>query len=57
MRLYNQGQQRPKWKDPSASNVETHVQAHAGGVGIREGIKLGWSQGLRLDELDVSQEC
>jgi hypothetical protein len=27
MWLYNQGQQRIKWKDPRTSNVETHVQA------------------------------
>ncbi len=25
MRLYNQGWQRPKWKEPRTSNVETHV--------------------------------
>jgi len=35
------------------SNYETHVQANVGGVGTREGIELGWSQGFRLDELDV----
>jgi hypothetical protein len=26
-------------------------------VGTREGIKLGWSWGFKLDELGVWQEC
>jgi hypothetical protein len=39
MRLYNRRQQKPKWKDPRTSNVETHVQAHASEVEVREGIK------------------
>jgi len=26
-------------------------------MGIREGIRLGWSQGFELDELNVWQEC
>ncbi len=37
-------------------NVETQFQADIDGVGVREGIKLGWSQGFGLDELDVWQE-
>jgi hypothetical protein len=35
------------------SNVETQVQADVGGVGINEGIRLRWSQGFELDELNV----
>jgi len=42
MRLYKQGWQRPKWKDPTTFNVETQVQADVDGVEIREGIKLRW---------------
>ncbi len=34
-------------------NDETQVQADVGGVGTREGIRLKWSQGFKLDELDV----
>jgi hypothetical protein len=30
-------------------NVETQVQANANGMGVREGIRLGWSQGFGLD--------
>jgi hypothetical protein len=40
-------------KNPKTSNDETHVQANVGGVGTREGIELKWSQGFKLDELDV----
>ncbi len=53
MQLYNQGKQRPKWRALKTFNVETHVQINVGRVGVREGIELGWSQGFRLDELDV----
>jgi hypothetical protein len=53
MWLYNWRRQRLKWKDPKTSNVETHVQSHVSGVGVKEGIELGWSQGFELDELDV----
>jgi hypothetical protein len=28
------------------SNVETHVQADVGGVGVKKGSELGWSQGF-----------
>jgi hypothetical protein len=42
-----------KWKDPRTSNVETHAQADASRVGVKEGIEPGWSQGFRLNELDV----
>jgi hypothetical protein len=56
MRLFRWGWQRPKWKDSKTYNVETQVQVDAYGVGVREGIELGWSQGLRLDELDIWQE-
>jgi hypothetical protein len=48
-----QGQQILKWKDMGTSNVETQVQANVGGVGVREGIGLQWSQGFGLDELNV----
>jgi len=44
---------RPKWKDSRTFNVETQVQANVGGVRVREGIRIGWSQGFGLDELDV----
>jgi hypothetical protein len=53
MRLYNQGRQKPKWKDSRSSNVQTHVQANVSKVGVKEGIKLGWSWKFGLDELDV----
>jgi len=43
MRLYKQGRQIFKWKDPKTSNVEIQVQINVSGVGIREGIGLGWS--------------
>jgi len=56
MQLYNREWQKPKWKDLKTSNVETHVQAYASEVGVKEGIKLGWSQGFGLDELDLWQE-
>ncbi len=55
--LYNQGWQRFKWKDLKTSNDETHVQVDVGGVGAREGIALGWSQGFGFNELNVSHEC
>ncbi len=32
---------------------QTQAQVGVSGVGTREGIELGWSQGFRLDELDV----
>jgi hypothetical protein len=57
MRLYKQGWQKPKWKDLKTSNVETQVQANVDGVGVREGIRLGWSQRFGLDKLDVWQKC
>jgi hypothetical protein len=53
MSLYKRGRQRPKWKDLRTSNVETKVQASGDGLGVREGIRLRWSQGFRLDELNV----
>jgi hypothetical protein len=53
MRLYNQGRQKLKWKDSRSSNVQTHVQANVSKVGVKEGIKLGWSWKFGLDELDV----
>jgi hypothetical protein len=53
MWLYKQRQQKLKWKDLKISNVETHVQANACGVGVRKGIGLGQSQGFGLDELNV----
>jgi hypothetical protein len=43
MRLYKWRRQKPKWKDLRTSNVENQVQVDASGVGIREGIGLGWS--------------
>jgi len=43
----------PKWKDPKTSNVETQVQTNVDGMGIKEGFRLGWSQGFGLDELYV----
>jgi hypothetical protein len=43
----------PKWKDPKTSNVKTQVQIDVDGVGVKEGIRLGWSQGFGLDELNV----
>jgi hypothetical protein len=43
--FYNRRWERLKWKDPKTYNVETHVQVDVGGVGIKEGIELGWSQG------------
>jgi hypothetical protein len=57
MQLYNRRRQRFKWKDLKTFNIETHVQNNADRVGEREGIKLGWSQRFRLDELDIWQEC
>jgi hypothetical protein len=39
------------------ANVETQIQVDVGGVGVREGIKLRWSQGFGLDKLNVWQEC
>jgi hypothetical protein len=57
MQLYNWKRQMPEWKDPKTSNVETHVQANAWGVGVRKGIEPRWSQGFGLDEFDVWQEC
>jgi hypothetical protein len=30
-----------KCKDPRTFNVETHVEAYASGVGVKEGINLG----------------
>jgi hypothetical protein len=53
MWLYKWRHQKPKWKDLRTSNVETQVQIDADGMKIREGIGLGWSQGIRLNELDV----
>jgi glutamine cyclotransferase len=53
MWLYKQGQQMLKWKDPRTSNVETQVQVNVSVMGIKEGIRLRWSQGFGLDELDV----
>jgi hypothetical protein len=53
MELYNRGREKFKWKDLKTSNVETHVQTNAEMVGIKEGIKLGWSQRFGLDKLDV----
>ncbi len=53
MQLCNQRKQKPKWKDPRTSNVKAQAQANVGMVGAKEGIELGWSQGFRLDELDV----
>jgi hypothetical protein len=53
MQLYIWGWQKPKWKDPKTSNVETQAQVYVSGVGIREGISLKWSHGFGLDELDV----
>jgi len=40
----------PKWKDLKTSNIEIQVKVYVGGVGVREGIGLGWSQGFWLDE-------
>jgi hypothetical protein len=34
-------------------NVETQVQVDEDGMGVREGIGLGWSQGFGFDELGV----
>jgi len=53
MWLYKQGRQMPKWKDLNTSNVEIQVQPNVSGVGVKEGIGLGWSQGFGLNELDV----
>jgi hypothetical protein len=36
MQLYNQGQQRPKWKDSMTFNVETQAHAYVGGVGAKD---------------------
>jgi len=46
MRLYKRGWQSPKWKEPRTFNVETQVQANAHGVRVKEGMGLGWSQGV-----------
>jgi len=35
------------------SNVETHVQADVGKVGVKKGSESKWSQGFGSDELDV----
>ncbi len=53
MWLYKWRQQTLKWKNLKTSNVETQIQADEGGVGVKEGIGLGLSQGFGLDELDV----
>jgi hypothetical protein len=43
MRLYSQGQRRPKWKDSMTSNVETQAHVYVKGVGTRDGIEPRWS--------------
>ncbi len=53
MWLYNQKQQRLKWKDLRIFNDETHVQVYVDGVGANKGIESRWSQGFGLNELDV----
>jgi hypothetical protein len=53
MRLYNQGCQKSRWKDPKISNVETQAHANVSGLGTREGIGLGWSCKFKLNGLDV----
>jgi hypothetical protein len=55
-RLYNQGWQQFKWKDPRKSKDETQVQANACEVRINESIEFGWSWGFGLDELSAWQE-
>ncbi len=45
MQLYNQGWQKPKWKDLWTSNDETQMSTNVGRVGTKEGIELRWSQG------------
>jgi len=40
----------PKWKDLKTSNIEIQVKIYVGGVGVREGVRLGWSQGFGLDK-------
>jgi hypothetical protein len=50
MWLYKQGWKMPKWKDLKTFNIEIQVKVYVGGVGVKEGIGLGWSQGFGLDE-------
>jgi hypothetical protein len=57
MWLYNRKWWKFKWKDSKTSNDKTQVQVDADEVRIREGIKLRWSQGFGLNELDAWQEC
>ncbi len=49
----NWGQQKLKCKDSKTFNEKTQVQADEGEVQIKEGIKLGWSHGFGLYELDA----
>jgi hypothetical protein len=46
---------KPKWENLKTSNVETQAQANVGGVEVRQGIRLGWSHGFGLNELDAWQ--
>lgn len=55
MQLYNWRWWKPKWKNSKTSNDKTQSQPNACEVRARKGMELRWSQGFRLDELDVWQ--
>jgi len=50
MWLYNRKCQKPRWKVPRTSNVETQAHADVGKLGIREGI--GWDAHVSLNKMD-----
>jgi hypothetical protein len=51
MRLYNQRQWKPKWKDLRTFITKTQAQVDVSRLGIREGIGLKWSCRFKLDGL------
>ncbi len=53
MWLYNQGQQKPRWKDLKTSNAKTQAHVNDDRLEVKEGIGTKWSCGFRLDGLDV----
>jgi hypothetical protein len=53
MQLYNEEQQKPRWKDPRTFNAETQAQVYVNGLGVKEGTKPRRSCRFGLDGLNT----
>jgi hypothetical protein len=51
--LYNQRQQKLKWKDPRTFNAKTQAHTDASELGVKESYGPRWPCKFKLYELDV----